>query len=506
MNFKRNCLIITSLLACVFMVTSCGKDKGFTRYQFIEEVVDTHEDFISPDGSYSRLGNYKSYRTYNKKELGSAYEVMTKYSNKKYMKSTGDQKLLVVPVCFPDYTCYNLGIDEGEYVDKLNKVFFGTTDNNQYVSVSQYYNLSSYGKLRISGKVVDKFYTFSYPVSSIIKGNLDRNNVANSYLNVLNWYTETLGYDDLDSYRIDDTLPATENNVAVYMVYCYPTELNTSNLDFFWNYTFLNKPLSWASYSALNATNGNPDSHVLIHETGHLLGLKDYYPSNKETAPEPTARIDMMDSNIGDHSSFSKMYLDWLRPIQVQNSCEITISSLTNKGDVILINDKWNGTVFDEYYLVEFYTPTDLNFQDSSSGNSLAVLPNMPGVKIFHVDARLGYFESKTGSSVRDDLIFKGYCNTDVSTPDGKNIDFAHDNSTYPDASRDEPYKKNFLYELKLNNVDHPISACAKNVNLYRPGDKISTLTFNSQNITNYTIEVTRISYRDASIKFTKVA
>ena len=503
MNFKRNCLIITALLACVFTVAGCGKDKGFKRFSFIEEVEDSHEDFESPDGSYSRLGNYASYNT-SSKELGSTYEVMTKYSAKKYMKSTGDQKLLVVPVQFSDYTTYNLGIDESEYIDKLNRAFFGKQENNQFVSVSEYYNRSSYGKLRISGKVCDKFFEFPYSVYEINKYTFDRNSVANSYSKIIDWYCKTYPDDDIESYRIDENIAADQDNVAIYCVYCYPTELNSENKDFFWNYTFLNKPLSWASFSAVNSINENPDSHVLIHETGHLLGLKDYYPA-KTGDPEPIGRIDMMDSNLGDHSAFSKMYLDWLRPIQVKKSCEISIEPLVKKGDVILINNSWNKTVFDEYYLIEFYTPTDLNCYDTTNGNSLGILPNLPGIKLFHVDARLGYFESKTGSSVRDDLVFKDYCETDVSTPNGKNIDFAHDNSTYPDASAAEPNKKNFLYELKLNHVDHVQSACANNVNLFHKGDVMPELTFNSINATNYKIEITGLTYRNATIKFTQI-
>ena len=501
MNFKRNFLVITALLACVFTVAGCGKEKPFSSYTFIEEIEDKHEDFESPDGSYTRLGNYKKYNT-RSKELGSAYEVMTKYSAKKYMKSTGDQKLLVIPVTFPDYSCYNLGIDEKEYTDKLNKAFFGKQENNQFVSVSQFYNLSSYGKLRISGKVCDKFYTFPYDVETIRKGSLDRNYVVNCYSKIIEWYSTN--YNDIDSFRIDDTLEASEDNVAIYLVYCYPTELNSANPEFFWNYTFLNKPLSWASYSVVNAINDNPDSHVFIHETGHLLGLKDYYP-DKSGDPEPTARIDMMDSNLGDHTAFSKMYLDWLRPIHVVDSCEITINPLVKKGDVILINDKWNETVFDEYYAIEFYSPTDLNYYDTTVGNSLGVLPNLPGVKLYHVDARLGYFESRTGSSVRDDLVFKDYCTSDGYTPDGRNIDFAHDNKTYAESSGNEPYKKNFLYELKLNHVDHTLSSCASNLHLYRKGDKITNLQFNSENNTNYIIEITSLTYSSATIKFTKV-
>ena len=43
---------------------------------------------------------------------------------------------------------------------------------------------------------------------------------------------------------------------------------------------------------------GEPDSHTYIHETGHLLGLVDYYPTNVES-DAPTFASDDSDVNVG---------------------------------------------------------------------------------------------------------------------------------------------------------------------------------------------------------------
>ena len=53
------------------------------------------------------------------------------------------------------------------------------------------------------------------------------------------------------------------------------------------------------------------DSTVYIHETGHLLGLDDYYDYNDDIGPRGgIGKTDMMENNIGDHSSLSKILLD----------------------------------------------------------------------------------------------------------------------------------------------------------------------------------------------------
>ena len=518
MNFKRNCLGIIALITSALVVTSCQDSNAFSSYQFINEVQDTHEEFVASDGSYKKFGNYKSYvarlDASTTVELGSTYEVLTNYTDRNILEATGDRKILVVPVEFSDFTIQHLGVKPEEYISNLNKAFFGSSKNNKFVSVAEYYNRSSYGKLRISGKVCDRFYTYpktAYEIN-LNSNKISRDTVQDCYSKVLTWYENTY-HESLDEYRID---PEHGNNdIAMYLVYTYPTELNEQNPDFFWAFTFQNKPLSWSSYSFMNTLAGYPDAHTFIHEVGHLFGLVDYYPKSK-TSADPSGRIDMMDCSVGDHTALSKMWMNWARPYWVQNSCEITINSLADAGDLILINDVWNGTVFDEYYVLEFYTPTGLNHYDVNAGvmvnnNEVVKLPTLPGVKIYHVDARLGYFgkNPKPGENRGD---FSHYCDEEspaAAAPkvdlNNVKIDIVHDNSTYTQIEETDYHLKNYLYELELNHVGHSVNGCATNLNLFRAGDSFEELAFNKKNTTNYKITVERISFRDATIKIEKV-
>ena len=513
MNFKRNCLAIITLVGSVFAVAGCKDANLFSEYQNISEVVDNHEDFVAEDGSYKKYGDYLDYKAVVNSEkttsIGDTYKVLNSYTGRHILKPTGDRKILVVPVQFSDFTITNLGVKPEEYISNLNKAFFGSSKNNKYVSVAEFYNRSSYGKLRISGKVCDQFYTYPKTVNEINQKKTIRDDVLDCYSKVLTWYEDTY-HESLDDYRID---PEHGNNdIAIYLVYTYPTELNAQNESFFWAYTFLDKPLSWSSYSFMNTLAGYPDAHTFIHETGHLFGLVDYYPADNNEASnlgaEPTGRIDMMDCSVGDHTALSKMWLNWVRPYWVKNSCEISINALVDSGDLILINDSWNETVFDEYYLVEFYSPTGLNYFDTNTGNKAAKLPSLPGVKIYHVDARIGYYEYDTAKK----RVFKHYCD-EASKPlepklspnkTTKNLNIVHDNSTYKDAKEEDGYLKNFLYELQLNHVGHSATGCATNYHLFHTGDVFEDFTFNKLNITDYTITVTSTTFRNATIKIEK--
>ena len=521
MNFKRNLLSIITLVCSVFAISGCKDPKVFTKFEFIEEVLDDHQDVIASDGSYVKPGNFTRYQAINADnvpvKLGTTYDVLTKNTGRSIMRSTGDRKLLVVPVEFSDFRVSELGISEDEYITNLEMAFFGSYWNNKYVSVSEYYNRASYGKLRLSGTVCDRFFTFPKTQEEIdgtkdgVKG--EREDVYKSYKDVIDWCKNTY-HISLDEYRINPEDP--NSDIAIYMVYTYPNEepYNTKNPTFWWDYTFLEKPLSWTSYTSLNTLTGAPDAHTLIPETGHLFGLNDYYPvettDGKNYVPEPAGRIDMMDSNVGDHTGFSKMLLDWARPYHVKDSTEIEIHSLAKKGDLILINDQWNGNCFDEYYLLEFYTPTVLNHSDSTVGNSNAKLPTIPGIKIYHVDARLAYYKNVAKSPVFDyycDLFDVPRPYSEKQNPGSKNMNFAHDNSTYQSIGKDEEWKKYYLYELQLNHVGHAAAGCATNYHLFHIGDTFDIggeVSWNKLNSTKYKVTITGMTYESAKVKIEK--
>jgi len=321
-----------------------------------------------------------------------------------YMPSTGNIKVLVIPVQFSDYSSYATDAVKSQ----IETTFFGNAADTGWESVSSFYSASSYGKLNISGTVSD-WYKSGYTTSQLSKktSSLTAYDPTWTILeNAVSWYKSSTGSKctefDSDSDGLID---------AVWLVYGAPYDKNS---DLYWAYTYADSSVStvstknpspyyysWASYKFMYEGYGqsNLDAHTFIHETGHLMGLDDYYVYSSELASSwktnynPMGSIDMMDVNIIDHNSFSKEILGWNSPQVVTKAGEFTINKATLDGSCLLIptGDGWNGSSFDEYMLLEYYTPDSLNEKDSASaypGNKKQGFTTS-GVRIFHVDARL---------------------------------------------------------------------------------------------------------------------
>ena len=75
------------------------------------------------------------------------------YSLTKGLPSTGEVKVLVIPVLFKNETV------PANLVENINKAFFGTSNDTGWESLSSYYYKSSYGTLNITGTVLEPYST-----------------------------------------------------------------------------------------------------------------------------------------------------------------------------------------------------------------------------------------------------------------------------------------------------------------------------------------------------------
>jgi M6 family metalloprotease-like protein len=205
---------------------------------------------------------------------------------------------------------------------------------------------------------------------------------------LMNAYNDTIDFSDFD-FNNDGTLD------GLYMIYNHPAEGWNS---FWWAYLyeyfgdqrFDDVEVSsyvWMPYE-LMVVNNQIDASTIIHETGHKLGIEDYYDyasddgSNNEWG---LGGADMMDSTVGDHNPFSKLLLGWIQPKVVTESMDLTLNPFSTSGDAYIITDDWNGSLFDEYIIAMYYTPTGLyqGFDDF-------FFDGQSGMILYHVDARLG--------------------------------------------------------------------------------------------------------------------
>ena len=152
--------------------------------------------------------------------------------------------------------------------------------------------------------------------------------------------------------------------------------------------------LAWASTSFMADFNGY-DPHTFIHETGHTLGVNDFYDYNNTW--KPMGSIDYMDQNLGDHGAYTKFMYGWINPWVVKEedlsggkTAEITLRAQTKSGDaLVLASPDYNGTAFDEYLMLELVGPYGLAERDYKAGYSNTPGYTTPGIRITHVDARM---------------------------------------------------------------------------------------------------------------------
>lgn len=327
------------------------------------------------------------------------------YGITKGLPSIGNPKVLVIPIEFTDCPASN------SMVSDLETAFFGTSEQTGWESLKSYYYKSSYGKLTIDGTVLEPFNT---------------NHSVSYYNNLYKQYLQDL--DDYYDYKTDVYPTNVENEIIKSALEYYDNQINYADYDtdadgyidsiyfvYTTNYSEEDETLWWA-YTTEYVTddyeyydNVEADFYVfcsyqflfddlvgkkvkyntetIIHETGHLLGLDDYYDYDETVGPNGgIGGGDMMDYNVGDHNAYSKLILGWISPYIIEEGITtLNLNSFAESGDVVILFKKWNNSFFDEYYIIDFYTPTKLN----EFGKGVSGLFSISGIRIYHVISSL---------------------------------------------------------------------------------------------------------------------
>lgn len=322
--------------------------------------------------------------------------------------SIGDVNLLVLPIDFSDKPSSSLAGGTSESLERINDGFFGERDETDTIeSLSSFYKKTSYGKLNISGDVAD-WYRAPKSVSyyeSITDESTQTDLIDDIIAGALSQYDKTHDLNKYDSNK-DGLID------GVWLV--YSADINySSDSSMFWAFTYWSgmeqrfendsldvQTYAWASYNFFDegGYQDHPDAHTFIHETGHMLGLQDFYDYNSSQMnfSSPVGGLDMMDCNIGDHHAFSKYSLGWVEPEVLKTSTTITLKPFTTSGDCAIIPATYyNGTSLSEYIILQYYTPDGLNKLDAET--SYSGYPNMyntSGLLMYHADQRIAKIDN----------------------------------------------------------------------------------------------------------------
>lgn len=368
------------------------------------------------------------------------------------LTSGEDVNLLVIPMAFDDETCSGgAGTCEATR-ERINTAFFSDGDEEGHESLSSYYRKSSYGKLNITGEVTEVYQLPSlsnFLAQGYLRTTYSYSLMFTAFQKALSAAVDSfLGVDKpyLVSDFDNDVNGMIDGVWFVYLaenMYYYSGEYSEAAQDILWAFTSwpTNRTrfgsYCWASYNFMDedygAYNGFPDTHTFIHETGHLLGLSDYY--NYDGTSSPAGCLDMMDNNILDHNAFSKYLLGWTEPTYINNPGTYHLDPFQDDGDFILLAPEWNGSQFDQYILLEYYTPTGLNKLDSDfpyPGNRIQGFTES-GVKVYLVDSRVGslntYYPYNWSGQYLDEFDLSTYNRVIHSNTPSRSYDY---NSPHP--------------------------------------------------------------------------
>lgn len=353
------------------------------------------------------------------------------------MATQGRAHVLALRVSFPDEQ-----FGENDTLEALQALIGPASEGEAatpgsgtypYESLSAYYYRASYGKLTITGEAMD--YTAQHP----------RDYYTNNAVALFKEALEALDATE-DLTRFD-----ANGDGKMDAVYIHFAGADTGWGSTWWsneqtssdpNAVYANGAVRLHNVVMLHNNSANATAtNTIIHETGHVLGLPDYYSYRDQTTPSSSRTgiltFDMMMQNTGDHNGFSKWVLGWIdgddvvrivansegttvkrggaviaqypagEPVE-QTLAAISSDDVGETGGIIVVSNEDEG-MFSSYYVLEYdaYGGNNSVFYRNDSGENVE-LPS--GFRLFRIQASLtadgsNWLATNNGGTVNDQLI-----------------------------------------------------------------------------------------------------
>ena len=330
-----------------------------------------------------------------------------------YPEATGDLNVLVVPICWADQksraTEKNMDFLKktlGTVLDASGKATEYSVSNDGKFSLSEYYDISSYGKLNVRSFITD-WYNSADAYAEVRDKSLEQEDTTQ----IADWVRKTYPNLDWSLYDKDgnglidliifintgdmsgsDSFISLSNGGAFARFYSYTGELaGTKKAPNVNNFLSINMGMLYSDRLIGDEANYFPN--VLIHEFAHCLGLVDYYDVNY-TGIDAVGGYDMQSANYGDWNVYSKYGVGWLTPTVIteqsfggKDSIDVTIQSSALNNSALVIpaaGESLDGSPFGEYIMVDLFTPEGVHEKDAARYG----LQDTVGVRMYHVHAR----------------------------------------------------------------------------------------------------------------------
>ena len=528
---KKKLLLITATSMMAISFTSCdafkealtgGSNNG--GFNFNSQVVASSKEPIV-DVSTPPADNIETKtasKTYSDYVKNNAYPLSA-------TPSTGEAKLLVIPVWFTDSNKYVKDANRDAVREDIHDAYFGDIDETGWESVKTYYETESLGALTLTG-TVSSWYEPGKNTAYYANDPASETSGCPKTISLVEQATEWYFSNHTSESRSDYDCDKDGYLDGVMLIYAAPdyATLNNDRYDNLWAYCYWVQDYSalsvanpgvnaffWASYDFMygkevaSSRSGNRycagdtshcklDAHTYIHEMGHMFGLEDYYDYSSRSY-SPAGGFSMQDVNVGGHDPFSSFALGWGKAYIPTDSATINLKPFSTSGEIILLTPSWNAynSPFDEYILVEYYTDEGLNALDttygymSQYGKSYPMGPKENGIRVWHVDARLLYTATDEFSASK--------MTTNPSITSGRVLlcmsntfdDGSDDTAAYLSPLAQDPYDRNYdakyaEYNL-LQMIRNSQYASTKtkdylsSINLFKKGDTFSMSTYSKQ-------------------------
>lgn len=328
-------------------------------YLFNKAILGTAREFYRENGM-------------SKKQLDITAPQSTVPTRWRGMPTSGDVRVFALLIDFSDQQSTN----DASFIDS-NLFGVGTPSNFPQDSMTNYYDRASYGQLDLSNGSTLGWYR-----PALARADIPQNTAGREAL-----IREAIESFDAAGHDFSQYDNNSDGRIDYFLVVWAGPDNGWSN--FWWGYqtsyrdsSFVVDGVRLGTYSwqwEARPVGGTFHPRVVIHETGHALGLPDYYDYDNSVGPRGgVGGLDMMHGNWGDHGCFSKWILGWLEPTVIASGSQnITLrDSGTTKDCAVL----WPGLASANHYSEMFI------FQNRHRTGNDTGWPS-DGILAWHVDA-----------------------------------------------------------------------------------------------------------------------